>query len=148
MTKNKINFFNEKTKYQVKKRNLIRMWIEKSIEKEKRIPGDINIIICSDDYLYEMNINYLKHDTFTDIITFDYSEENSVSGDLFISIERVRENAKKFSGRVENELHRVIIHGILHLCGYDDKTDEEKGKMRQKENDYLSERPEGMVLSA
>jgi rRNA maturation RNase YbeY len=124
------------------------MWIEKSIEKEKRIPGDINIIICSDDYLYEMNINYLKHDTFTDIITFDYSEENSVSGDLFISIERVRENAKKFSGRVENELHRVIIHGILHLCGYDDKTDEEKGKMRQKENDYLSERPEGMVLSA
>jgi len=137
-----IHFFAEKISYTVKQKNLLRQWISESIQKEGFRPANINVIFCSDTYLHKMNVEYLAHDTLTDIITFDYSMENEISGDLFISIDRIRENAKQFSKKIADELHRVIIHGVLHLCRYGDKTEKEKQKMREKENIYLSRRPD------
>ena len=99
--------------------------------------GDINIIFCSDPYLLNINIQYLGHDYFTDIITFDYSEKPVVSGDLFISIDSVRENSVFYGTEFQEELHRVIVHGLLHLIGYDDHSDEDIKTMRSKENYYL-----------
>lgn len=110
--------------------------ITKLIENESKKLGNIMIIFVADDYLLEMNNKYLKHDYYTDIITFDYCD-NNVSGDLFISLDRVRENAKDFNMEFTNELHRVIIHGVLHLCGYNDKSVEEQELMRKMENKYL-----------
>ncbi|PLX02204.1 MAG: rRNA maturation RNase YbeY [Marinilabiliales bacterium] len=107
-------------------------------EEEKITIGDINIIFCSDKYLLKMNKQYLSHDYFTDIITFDYSEENILSGDLFISLDRVNDNAKHFSVTLLNELARVVIHGIMHLTGYNDHTQEEQKVMRKQEDKYLS----------
>lgn len=107
------------------------------LNKEAKIIGDISIIFVSDSYLLEMNQKYLNHDYFTDIITFDYCEMNIVSGDLFISLDRVHENAETFNVDFLTELHRVMIHGLLHLCGYKDKTLEEEGLMRELENKYL-----------
>ncbi len=109
--------------------------------KEGKTPGSINIILCSDEYLVKLNEKYLKHDTFTDIITFDNSDKEIVSGDLYISIQRVKENALTYLQNTVDELHRVIIHGILHLCGYDDKSENESAKMRAAESFYLSQRP-------
>ena len=97
----------------------------------------ISIIFCSDDYLLKINQDYLNHDYFTDIITFDYCEGNSVSGDLFISIDMIRANAEKFGVEFIDELHRVIIHGVMHLVGFKDKTDEEAQVMRTQENYWL-----------
>lgn len=136
-----IHFFAEEIPFAVKQKKLLKQWVSESIRKEGFQPANINVIICSDNYLHRINVEYLAHDTFTDIITFDSSVENEISGDLFISIERVKENAKQFSKKTADELHRVIIHGLLHLCGYADKTDSEKEKMREKENIYLSRRP-------
>ena len=99
--------------------------------------GEINYIFCSDPYLLEINKQYLGHDYFTDILTFDYSQKPVVSGDLFISIDTVRENAEYYGATFEEELHRVIVHGLLHLIGYDDHTPEEQKTMREKENYYL-----------
>jgi len=138
---NKINFFTEEVRFSIKQKKLIREWILKSILSEGFDSGNINIILCSDAYLYEMNMKYLRHDTLTDIITFDYSEGKTISGDLFLSIERIQENAKTYSKNVSEELHRVIIHGVLHLCGYGDKSTIEKEKMTNSENTYLSLRP-------
>lgn len=138
MVKEKISFFNEGTSYRLKKRKLLRNWIIFSIKSEKKQPGEINIILCPDDYLYKMNVEYLQHDTLTDIITFDYSESDMVSGDIFISLDRIKENARKYAIRTADELHRVIIHGILHLCGYNDKSGQEKIQMTAKEDTYLS----------
>ena len=107
------------------------------IKAENKQIGEINCIFCDDEYLLEKNKTYLNHNTLTDIITFDYSEKDEISGDLFISIERVRENAKIYNVTFELELSRVLIHGILHLIGFGDKTDEEIKTMRQKENFYL-----------
>ena len=100
--------------------------------------GDISIIFCSDNYILDINQRFLQHDYFTDIITFDYSEGRRISGDLFISVDSVRENAVEYGTEFSDELHRVIVHGILHLIGYDDHTDEEIKEMRAKENYYLS----------
>jgi rRNA maturation RNase YbeY len=111
--------------------------IRQLIETENKKAGDISVIFCSDKYLLEINKNHLNHDYYTDIITFNYVEENLISGDLFISIERVRENAGKFDVTFHQELYRVILHGILHLVGYDDKTFEDQTLMREKENFYL-----------
>jgi len=111
------------------------------ILKEGKRVGELNVILCSDEYLYKLNVEYLSHDTLTDIITFDYSESNIISGDLFISINRIRENAKAYSIKIIEELHRVMVHGVLHLCGYGDKTKEERKTMRVKENFYLAQRP-------
>jgi len=98
----------------------------------------LNYIFCSDTYLHKINLEYLKHDTLTDIITFDYSEKKQISGDIFISIDRIKENAPKFNQSTDIELNRVLIHGVLHLLGYKDKTPKEKETMRAKEDFYLT----------
>lgn len=113
-------------------------WISKVCLSENHQLGEISIIFCSDEYLLEMNRIHLDHDYYTDIITFDYTDNQIVSGDLFISIDRVRENASDFHVSFQHELHRVMIHGVLHLCGYKDKSDEEEKLMRSKENNALS----------
>lgn len=108
------------------------------VKTELKELGDISIIFVSDQYLLEMNQKYLNHDYFTDIITFDYCEHNIISGDLFISVDRVKENADSFNVDELAEIHRVMIHGVLHLCGYKDKTEEEEKNMRLLENKYLN----------
>lgn len=107
------------------------------IDYEGFITGSLNIIFCSDAFLLELNIKHLNHDFFTDIITFSFNSGKEVSGDLFISIDRVKDNAKVLSAEFDEELERVIYHGVLHLCGYNDKTDEDKVVMRLKEDFYL-----------
>ncbi len=137
MTKS-IHFFTEDLKFSLRGKKKIISWVEDCAKHEKCIPGEICIVFCSDEYLLKMNRKYLKHNTLTDIISFPLSEEQEVvSGDIFISLPRVRENAKIFKQSVENELNRVIIHGVLHLLGYDDTTEDDKCIMRNKENLYL-----------
>ena len=118
---------------------LIKNHINDLIKNEQKKRGELTFIFCSDEYLLEMNKQYLDHDYYTDIITFDYVENNIVSGDLFISIDRIKENAQKFNIEFLKELYRVVFHGVLHLVGYNDKTDEEQKVMTEKENFYLSE---------
>lgn len=142
----KINFFNEDSSFIIKNKGLLRRWISDCIKKENHASGIINIIMCSDNYLHEINLKYLNHDTYTDIITFNYTENNTISGDLFISIDRVTENARQYSKNSTDELHRVIIHGILHLCNYNDKTASEKQRMTEKENIYLACRPDKLRI--
>ena len=117
--------------------NTFQATISTLIEDQNKEEGELNLVFCSDEYLLEINKKHLNHDYYTDIITFDYSEENKISGDLLISIDRVKENAKTFSVSFIHELNRVVIHGVLHLCGYKDKTEEEKKQMRNLENKYL-----------
>lgn len=112
-------------------------WINKVVESENKILGELSYVFCSDDYLLEMNREHLNHDYYTDIITFDYCFENIVSGDLFISLDRVEENAKEFSISFQDELDRVCVHGVLHLCGYKDKSEADEILMRQKEDEKL-----------
>ena len=112
-------------------------WIKDTIVSEGKITGDISFIFCSDDYLLEVNKQYLKHDYFTDIITFDYVADNTISGDIFISCDRVKENALEFKIEFLEELSRIIIHGVLHLLGYKDKSKKDKALMTQKEDFYL-----------
>jgi metalloprotein, YbeY/UPF0054 family len=134
-----IRFFAEDTDFQPKQKGAIRQWITNSAAAEGFKTGNISIVFCSDAYLLEINQRYLSHDTFTDIVTFDNSEKEAViAGDIFISIDRVRENAVKFAVSEQEELHRVIIHGVLHLCGYKDKTKKDKALMTEKEDFYLS----------
>jgi probable rRNA maturation factor len=116
----------------------IRIWIEDVIKKEKRTVGDITYIFCDDDYLLERNKEFLDHNTLTDIITFNYCIDNNISSDIMISIDRVKENSTTFENSFNEELKRVMIHGILHLIGYNDKSDKEKELMREKENFYLN----------
>ncbi len=111
--------------------------IEKLIEKEGKIPGDISYIFCSDDYLLEINKQYLNHDYYTDVITFDYCENGIISGDIFISVDTIKSNAQEYSVTFEKELQRVMIHGVLHLVGYKDKQDDDQKVMRSKEDEYL-----------
>ncbi len=113
-------------------------WLKLVVESEIRKMGDVSIVFCSDGYLLDMNKKYLNHDFYTDIITFDYCEDDVVSGDLFISIDSVRQNAQEFNTDFDEELRRVMVHGILHLIGYDDQTEQEKAIMRRKEDYYLS----------
>lgn len=113
------------------------LWLSDTINHEGKECGDVNIVFCSDEYLLDMNKRYLAHDYYTDIITFDYCEGNVVHGDLFISIDRVLDNSKILGLPYEEELRRVCVHGVLHLCGYKDKSDEEEKEMRLKENFYL-----------
>lgn len=120
-------------------RNHIKKSIKNLINKELKLPGDLTVILCSDKYLLKINIEYLQHNYFTDIITFNYVDENVISGDLFISIERVKENSAEFNTSLIKELYRVMFHGVLHLIGYNDKTADEKIVMREKEDLYLSE---------
>lgn len=122
----------------LKNRTILKNWIKYTIEKNNKQIGEISYIFCSDEQLLEINKEFLNHDYYTDIITFDYSESDIISGDLFISIDRIKDNAKTLGISYQEELHRVIIHGILHLLGFKDKTDEESQNMRLLENECLS----------
>jgi rRNA maturation RNase YbeY len=122
----------------ITKINHNKKWLNQVISNEDKEEGDITYIFCDDDYLLEKNIRFLNHNTLTDVITFDYCEGNSVGGDIFISIERVKENSEVFKVDFLTELNRVMVHGLLHLLGYKDKTERESNLMRKKENYYLS----------
>jgi probable rRNA maturation factor len=135
-----VQFFNEGIKYTVPGKRVLRRWLESAIKKEKFVAGQINIVICTDSYLLKINKKYLKKNTLTDIITFSMAEEEGiVSGDIYISLERVRENAHIYRQVVKKELARVMVHGVLHLMGYDDETEADQKVMRKKENTYLKD---------
>ena len=133
-----ILFFNEDINFKFQGKNNFKAWLKKVVDKEGFKIKDLNYIFCSDTYLHKINVEYLQHDTFTDIITFDISEDDSIiAGDIFISIDRVKENSKSLKTVFEEELRRVIVHGLLHLCGYGDHSAEEKVKMRHLEDKYI-----------
>ena len=129
--------FNSETSFTLKNQKKLVKWISDVISSEGFQVGEINYIFCNDSYLNKINQEFLNHDTFTDIISFDYTLGKEVGGDIFISIERVLENAEKFNEVFENELYRVMIHGILHFMGYKDKTEKEKTLMRTKEDEKI-----------
>ncbi len=134
-----LNFFEEDITYKLKHKNQVRRWIAETIVAEGFRLKELNYIFCSDNYLLKINRQYLNHDTYTDIVTFDNSvDEKSVAGDIFISIDRIRENATKFNVTEVDELHRVMVHGALHLLGYGDKKPSDKKKMTEKEDFYLN----------
>ncbi|MDB5119177.1 MAG: rRNA maturation factor [Sphingobacteriales bacterium] len=137
----RINFFNEDLTYNLKQKTATRLWISSTINQEGFTLQELNFIFCSDDYLLNINQQYLKHNTYTDIVTFDNATKKGVIvGDIFISIDRIKENSKAFNVSEADELHRVIIHGTLHLLGYKDKSKADKALMTQKEDQYLSAR--------
>ena len=132
-----ISYFAEDIKFDLKGKLLNNRWLKMVVGSEIKRLGDLSIIFCSDNYILDINLRYLQHDYFTDIITFDYCEGDTVSGDLFISIDSVRENAAFYGATFEDELDRVMVHGVLHLLGYDDHTPEDIAMMREKENYYV-----------
>lgn len=132
-----ISFHAEEIDFEPAHPDLLKGWIEKVIAQEKGELNFVNYIFCDDAYLLKLNQEYLQHDTLTDIITFPYHDPPIVEGDIFISIDRIHENAHQFGVSFEQELHRVMIHGVLHLCGYPDKAPEEKATMTQKEDEAL-----------
>lgn len=129
--------FSIETKYSLKNRTLIKQWIKTVVENKGKKLGDVSYILCDDDYLLEVNRQYLKHDYYTDIITFDYTENDRIGGDLFISIDRVKDNATALQIPEHEELMRVMIHGVLHLLGLKDKSEEEVKQMRKAEEECL-----------
>src|SRR6478736_2493076 len=133
-----IRFFYEATNYKIEYPRKTVKWIIASAKREKRAVLDISYIFCSDAYLLELNQEFLNHNTFTDIITFDNSKGRNLSGEIYISLERIKENSKKFESSFQDELRRVMIHGVLHLSGYKDKKPNEISLMRKKEEAYLS----------
>jgi rRNA maturation RNase YbeY len=136
-----INFFNEDISFTLKRKGLVRNWIKNTVISENHRLKVLNFIFCSDAYLLNINKQYLKHDTYTDIVTFDNSDaELEIAGDIFISVERVKDNAKELNHDDTEELHRVMIHGTLHLLGYSDKNQFSKAQMTDKEDLYLSTR--------
>lgn len=134
----KIEIFYEGIESLKLRKTHLKKYTKQLIINEQRKIGDVTLILCSDKYLLDININYLKHNYFTDIITFNYVEGDIISGDLFISMDRVQENAKEYQITLMKELYRVVFHGVLHLIGYNDKTEEEIKIMREKEDFYLS----------
>lgn len=140
MPTSKINFFCEDTTFKPSNSKTLKKWIEDSISQEGLQLQSLNFIFCSDDFLLDINRNYLSHDYLTDIITFNQSDDELViEGDIFISIDRVKSNALSLNLQFENELARIVIHGVLHLIGYNDKTPSEKDEMTQMEDNYLSQ---------
>ena len=136
-----IHFFEEDIAYKLKQKTAVRSWITETIQAEGYRLKELTYIFCSDNYLLQINQQYLDHDTYTDIVTFDNSDiAQTITGDIFISIDRIRENAAKFGAAEADELHRVIIHGALHLLGYKDKSPADKKKMTLKEDFYLNRR--------
>lgn len=129
--------FNYETDFLLENEVEISSWILKVISEEGYKIDEVNYVFCNDEYLHKLNVEFLNHDTLTDIISFDYSVGKKIQGDIFISVERVKENANDFKVSFEEELYRVIIHGILHYCGYKDKSEEDAQTMRDKENHYL-----------
>lgn len=132
-----ISFFAEEIDFEPANPALLRRWIEEVVVREKRELIFVNYVFCDDPYLLKLNQEYLQHDTLTDIITFPYHDPPIVEGDVFISIDRIHDNAHQFGVTFEQELHRVMIHGVLHLCGYPDKAPEEKARMTEKEDEAL-----------
>lgn len=136
-----IHFFAEDVRFKLKQKQKLKEWLKKCVEKENHRLQSLAYVFCSDESLLEKNKQYLNHKTLTDIITFDLSDQDKlIDGEIYISIDRVSENAHKFSKTFEDELHRVIVHGLLHLVGYRDKKPEEKTEMRKKEDFYLRKR--------
>ena len=135
-----IRYFQEDIRFELKQKMQNNRWLKMVAGSEMRRLGAINIIFCSDNYILDVNMKYLQHDYFTDIITFDYCEKDVLSGDLFISIDSVRENAQFYGTEFADELNRVMVHGLLHLIGYDDHSEADIAVMRQKENYYLEMR--------
>ena len=134
-----VYFFNEDINFHLEEEDAAIAWIQNILYDESYVDENINYIFCSDKYLHQLNLEYLNHDTLTDIITFDNSEnEGQIEADIFISVERVKENATKLKKPFEEELHRVLVHGLLHIMGYGDKTKSEKQAMREKEDACLS----------
>lgn len=130
--------FNYETDFQLENESKYEEWIDAIVESEDKEPGEINYIFCDDAYLHNINMQFLEHDTLTDIISFDYCIGDLISGDIFISIERVKDNAQDFEVSFDNELLRVMAHGVLHYCGYKDKTEEDAQLMRTKEKEKMN----------
>lgn len=135
-----VSYFFEDTNFKFNRRRLTSQWLKFTAESEIKRIGQVNIIFCSDNYILDINQKYLQHDYFTDIITFDYCEGKTLSGDLFISVDTVRENSIFYGTEFDDELNRVIVHGLLHLIGYDDHSEEDQKTMRSKEDYYLAQR--------
>ena len=131
--------FSTETTFELPKSKVISIWLSSIILKEDYSEGEISIVFCNDDYLHKLNLEFLNHDTLTDVISFDYSIGKQVHGEIFISVDRVKENATEFNQTFQTELSRVMAHGILHFCGYKDKTDSESSLMRTKEGFYLQQ---------
>ena len=129
--------FNYETDFELHNEAGFSMWLSEVILSENKKEGEINYIFCDDDYLLEINQQYLDHDTLTDIISFDYSVGNELNGDIFVSVERVKENASDFNVTFHEEIQRVLVHGILHYCGYKDKTESDELVMRSKEEEKM-----------
>ncbi len=136
MEKGEINFFSEND-FVLNNEERYKDWIESIIETENKYVGDINFIFCDDEYLHEINLKYLSHDTYTDIISFDSTIGNTLQGDIFISTQRVAENSGNFNVEFTEELKRVLAHGILHFCGFKDKTERDQEVMRRKEEEKI-----------
>lgn len=134
-----ISFFSE-TSFEIENVKTVESWIERVVKLEELELGDLAFVFCDDAYLHKLNVQFLDHDTLTDILTFDYTVGKQINGEIYISEERVRDNADDFNVNFIDELHRVIIHGVLHLCGYKDKTSSEEVKMREMENKALKMR--------
>lgn len=130
--------FNYETEFKLTNEANLAAWLTSVIASEEHKEGEINYVFCDDDYLHELNLEFLEHDTLTDIISFDYCIGKELHGDIYISVERVKENASEYSTDFEEELQRVMVHGILHYCGYRDKTESEQNAMRAKEDLYLT----------
>lgn len=134
-----INYFSQKPRFKLKNPSKTSSWIKKTVKSEGKSLISLNYIFCTDEYLREMNIQFLNHKTYTDIITFNYNpSETEIEGEIYISIDRVRENAETYNTDFPTELNRVLIHGVLHLLGYNDKNKSQKKAMREKEDSYLS----------
>lgn len=129
--------YNYESEFQLDNEDVFSQWIEQVVLSENKSLGEVNYIFCNDDYLHKINVEYLNHDTLTDIISFDYTEGDLIQGDIFISTERVADNASDFDFPFNEELKRVMIHGILHYCGYKDKSKDDEQLMRLKENEKI-----------
>lgn len=130
--------FNYENDFNLDNEEAISTWLSAVITSEKKNEGEINYIFCDDDYLHKINLEYLNHDTLTDIISFDYTVGNELNGDIFISVERVQDNANDFNVSFNEELKRVLVHGVLHYCGYKDKDEESERLMRSKEDEKIA----------
>jgi probable rRNA maturation factor len=130
--------FNYESDFTLDNEEAIATWLSAVIVSENKNEGEISYIFCNDEYLHKINVEYLDHDTLTDVISFDYTMGNEISGDIFISVERVLDNSKDYNTSFEDELKRVLVHGVLHYCGYKDKLEEDEALMRSKEDEKLA----------
>ena len=132
--------FHSESSFEISNADAAASWLSAIIEQEQLNEGEVSIVFCDDEFLHKLNVEFLNHDTLTDVISFDYSVGKEIHGEIFISIERVRENAKEFNQSFDSELYRVMAHGILHYCGYKDKSPSDASVMRSKEEFYLQQR--------